>query len=262
MFANERYSVILEHIKSKGSVTVAELVEELHISTETVRRDLLYLEKQKRLQRVHGGAVTMANMRDFPNLSQRLQENKEQKDQLSQIAALLVKEGDILAIDAGSTAIEFVRIIKNRFKNLTILTHSLQNFEELKADEGFKTILIGGEYSSEEDLFYGPLALETIQKLHVSTSFIFPSAVSLKHGVADFIPEAAAVQKAYIQIADKVVILADSSKFEKTAFIKLCDTCSAYTFVSDSDLDSNICQLYQNNGIPLYTNKKELSNEQ
>ena len=262
MFANERYSVILDRIRGKGSVTVSELVEEWGISTETIRRDLLFLEKQNRLQRVHGGAVALTNMMTFSNLSQRLQENKEQKVQLSEVAALLVKEGDILAIDAGSTAIEFVRVLKNRFKNLTIVTHSLQNFEEIKSAEGFQSILIGGEYLQKEDIFYGVLALETIQKLHVSTCFLFPSAVSLKNGVGDFIPEAVAVQKAYLEIADKAVILADSTKFEKSAFLKICDTNSSYTFITDSGLDDSIYKLYKNNTISLYKDKKELRNEQ
>ena len=146
MFANDRYSIIIDYINRKGSVTVSELIKELHTSTETIRRDLLYLEKENRLMRVHGGAIAISNMNMFPSLSQRLNENKEQKEKLSDIAALFVKEDDIIAIDAGSTAVEFAHVLKNRFKNLTILTHSLRNFEILKTVEGFKLILIGWEY--------------------------------------------------------------------------------------------------------------------
>ena len=261
LFANERYSIILDRIRINGSVTVSELVEEWGISTETIRRDLLCLEKQNQLQRVHGGAIALTNMKTFPNLSQRLQENKMQKEQLSEIATLLVKEGDIIAIDSGSTAIEFVRILKNRFKNLTIITHSIQNFEEIKLIDGFKPILIGGEYLQKEDVFYGVLALETIQKLHVSTCFLFPSAISLKHGVCDFIPEIVAVQKAYLEISDKAVFMADSSKFEKSALLKICNTSSAYTFITSNDLDDNIYKLYKSNDIVLYKDKKELTVE-
>jgi DeoR/GlpR family transcriptional regulator of sugar metabolism len=250
--------VILNHLKQKSSVTVSELVEELHTSTETIRRDLLHLEKQNRLQRVHGGAVSLAAMKEYPNLSQRLNENREKKEQLSEIAALLVNEGDILAIDAGSTALEFVRILKYHFKNLTIVTNSIRNFEEIKMAEGFKPILVGGEYMQKEDLFCGMLALETIQKLHVSTCFLFPSAVSLKYGVADFIPDVVAVQKAYLDIADRAVITADSSKFEKTALVKICNAASPYTFITSSDLDDNIYTMYRNKGIILIKDKKEI----
>jgi DeoR/GlpR family transcriptional regulator of sugar metabolism len=239
-------------------VTVSELIKELHTSTETIRRDLLYLEKENRLLRVHGGAIAISNMNVFPSLSQRLNENKEQKEKLSDIAALFVKEDDIIAIDAGSTAVEFAHVLKNRFKNLTILTHSLRNFEILKTVEGFKVILIGGEYLMKEDLFYGGLALETIQKLHVSKFFLFPSAISLKYGVGDFIPESVAIQKAYIEIADRVVVMADSSKFEKTAFLKICNTSTSHTYITSDDLDESIYKMYKNNNILLYNKKEEI----
>lgn len=261
MLANERYSVILDRIRNKGSVSVSELVDEWKTSSETIRRDLLFLEKQNRLQRVHGGAVALTSMKTYPNLTQRLQENVEQKEQLSETAALLVKEGDILAVDSGSTAVEFIRILKKHFKNLTIVTHSSQNFEEIKSAEGFHPVLIGGEYMPKEDVFYGALALETIQKLHVSTCFLFPSAISLKYGISDFIPECVAVQKAYLDIADKAVILADNTKFEKSAFIKICSTESQYAIITDNGLDDSIYQLYREYNIPIYKDKKELTYE-
>ncbi len=261
MFVNERYSIILDHINRKGSVLVSELVEELHTSTETIRRDLIYLEKENHLQRVHGGAIALSNMNKYPSLLQRLNENKEQKEQISKIAALLVKEGDIIAIDAGSSAVEFVHTLKRNFKRLTIITHSVKNFEMLKGMDGFRVILIGGEYLAKEDMFYGLLALETIQKLHVSKLFLFPSAISLKYGVGDFIPEAVAIQKAYIEIADRVVIMADSSKYEKTALLKVCNTNTSYIYISSDDLDENICKTYKNNNILLYKSEKELFDE-
>jgi DeoR/GlpR family transcriptional regulator of sugar metabolism len=261
MFANERYSVILDLINQNGSVAVAELVEVLHTSTETIRRDLLYLEREKLLQRVHGGAIAISSMNKFPSLTQRLNENNEQKEQLSESAALLLKEGDIIAIDAGSTAVEFVNILKKSFKNLTIVTHSVKNFDMIKSIVGFKSILIGGEYLQSEDMFYGGLAMETIQKLHVDLFFLFPSAVSLRHGVSDFIPESVSMQKAYLQIADKVVVMADSSKYEKNAFLKICNMNSSYTYITNSDLDDSIYKIYKNNNINLYRSKKELMHE-
>ncbi len=259
LFANERYALILDRIQSNGSVTAYELAEQLGTSTETVRRDLLYLEKQNRLQRVHGGAVALNMMKTFSGMPQRLQENKQQKEQIAQIAAKLVKEGDVLAIDAGSTAYEFVRVLKERFRNLTIITHSGQNYDVLKTVEGFRIILVGGEYLRTEDFFYGHMTLDTIQKLHVSTYFLFPSAISLKYGIADFIAEGIPIQKAYLGIADRVVVMADSSKYEKTALLKVSDMNSTYIYITSSDLDESICRLYQNNGVTLYKNEKDLT---
>jgi|LSQX01.3.fsa_nt_gb DeoR/GlpR family transcriptional regulator of sugar metabolism len=251
MLANERHSIIVECVNSKGAVTVSELTNILDISTETLRRDLIFLEKQNQLRRVHGGAVALTSTKRFSSLSQRLNENVKQKRQLSQIAAGLISEGDVIAIDSGSTASEFVPVIKNRFKNLTVITHSVSVFEQLKDKEGFKLILIGGEYLHSENVFYGTLATETIKKLHASTCFIFPSAISLKYGVADYVSEVIPIQKSYMNISNRVVIMADSSKFEKTALLRLCDTNSNYTFVTSDDLDENVYTLYLNNKIKL-----------
>jgi DeoR family glycerol-3-phosphate regulon repressor len=157
--------------------------------------------------------------------------------------------------------VEFVRTLRARFRSLTVVTHSARNFEELRGAEGFRTILTGGEYFPVDEIFGGQLALETIAKLHVSACFLFPSAVSLRHGAADFLPEAVAVQKAYMAIADRVVIMADSSKFEKAAFLKICDTDASYTYITDGELVDGIRRMYQNNGITLHTDKRTLLNE-
>lgn len=254
MFANERYAIILDRIQKNGAVTVSELTELLKISTETVRRDLLYLEKQKKLQRVHGGAVVLNAMKKFPDLSERLQENRDKKQQISLTAMQFIKDGDIIIIDSGSTSKEFASVLKNRFHNLTIITHSPHVFEELKGAEGYKLILIGGEYMPKEDAFYGTLVLESIGKLHATTCFLFPSAVSLKYGVADFVPELVAVQKSYMNISNNVVIMADSSKYEKTALIKLCDTNSRPVFITSNDLDEGIYELYKSHEIQIFKN--------
>lgn len=254
MFASERYEYILECIRNQGAVTVSDLITTLQISTETVRRDLLYLEKQNQLQRVHGGAVALNAMKQFPKLTQRLHENREQKQQLSLTAMQFINEGDIIVIDSGSTSAEFASAVKNKFRNLTVITHSVTVFESLKNIEGFKIMLMGGEYMANEDAFYGGLVQDSISKLHANICFLFPSAVSLKYGVADFVPELVAVQKTYMNISNQTIILADSSKYEKTAFIKLCDTDNSNIYVTSDDLDDNIYKLYKSHEIRIYKN--------
>lgn len=258
MLANERHSIILDCVNSKGAITVSELIRLLDVSAETLRRDLIFLEEQNLLQRVHGGALAPASAKKFSNLSQRLNENIAQKRQLSYVASGLINEGDVIAIDSGSTSSEFVPVIKSRFTNLTVITHSVSVFEQLKDKESFKLILAGGEYLHSENVFFGPLAIETIKKLHASTCFIFPSAISLKYGVADYVSEVIPIQKSYMEISNRVVIMADSSKFEKTALLKLCDTNSNYTFITSDDLEESIYRLYLNNNINLYNSEEAI----
>ena len=259
MLANERYLIIKEAIKNKGAVTISELTDMLGVSGETIRRDLLRLEKENALQRVHGGAVAASATKKFSSLSQRLSENIEQKRQLSKVAVNFIKEGNVIVIDSGSTSKEFVQIVKTRFKSLTVITPCAQVFDQLKDKDGFKLILVGGEFLPSENIFYGSLALDTIKNLHASTCFIFTSAISLKHGVADYISEAIPIQKQYIEISNKVVIMADSSKFEKTALFKLCDVNKNYHFVTSTDLNENIYKLYKSNGIKIYKSEDDFN---
>ena len=131
MLAKERQEYIHRQIRNKGAVTTAELIEQLGVSIETVRRDLLTLEQHRLLQRVHGGAVTMGGMKPFRALSHRIQENEKAKQELSATAAKRVRDGDIVGIDAGSTSILFAEALKKELCSLTVVTYSLDVFESL-----------------------------------------------------------------------------------------------------------------------------------
>ena len=104
---------------------------------------------------------------------------------------------------------------------------------------------IGGRYLHEEKAFYGHLALDAINRLHVAKAFIFPSAVSLKNGASEFVHELFEIQRAYMRNADEVFILADSTKFETTANIKLCDLSPSLKIITDSQLPDPIYELYR-----------------
>ena len=125
MFANERYSIIINRLMKKGAVTVSKLAEDLNVSNETIRRDLLFLEQNGKLKRVFGGTVKLNEMKSFSDLKNRLNENMDLKQKLSECAVRLLKDGDIIAVDAGSTASAFIEQINGRFRNLTVITNSL-----------------------------------------------------------------------------------------------------------------------------------------
>lgn len=244
MFADERYKEIRRILNERGSVTVSELMERFHVSIETVRRDLMAMEQQRELKRVHGGAVRLTQMRQFKQVSLRKQENFQEKNELSMAGIQLVREGDIISIDYGSTAILFARALKGRFRKLTVVTHSLDVFYELEQETEYKRILAGGEYLDSESAFYGELATQFMEGLHVEKAFVFPSAVSLEGGVQDFITELVPVQKSFIRHADKIFVMADSSKIEKMALMKICDLDMCDAVITDGGLDEGIRERY------------------
>lgn len=259
MFAKERQSQIIGILKNQESVTTAQLTQIFNVSVETVRRDLLELERAGELVRVHGGAIRSGEMKRFSDLTHRIQENTTKKDELCMIATMLVKEEDIIYIDSGSTAIHFARKIKEKFSKLTVITHSVDVFNLLSDKEGFEMILCGGCFQKSEKAFYGKMVLDTIENLHMQKAFIFPSAISMHSGISDFCQELLQVQQAAIGHSDSVFFLADSEKFEKHALIKMSDMSDKYIYVTDSGLNKSYKELYKENNLKVLTTKEEVT---
>lgn len=257
MFVNERYKIICELIKKNGAATTTALSKRLGVSIETVRKDLLELEKNKKIIRVHGGAIGAGESAPILNLEKRMEAHRREKTETSYAAAALIEEGDIIAIDSGSTASRFIEILMERFSRLTIVTASTDVFDKARNYKDFQIILCGGNYNREENSFTGEFTVEAMKNFHVKKSFIFPSAVSIAGGIETYQDKFFGLQKTLISIADEVVIMADSSKFEKTAFIKISDINTGYIFVTDSSVSPEIKEIYKTNGINLITGENK-----
>lgn len=252
MFARERQEKIYEQLQKSGAVTTSGLVNAFHVSIETIRRDLLAMELQGRLSRVHGGAVAKKDMKPFFDLKKRSAEQCRQKSEISFKAMDCISNGDIIGVDAGSTAVLFAEALKEHFSRLTVITHSLDVFRILCDCEGFSLILCGGHYLREEHAFFGALTLDMLKNLHMQKAFVFPSALSLEYGICDYQEDLYPIQKQLIQSSDDIFVLADSSKFEKKALLKVEEMKKTYTYVTDSDLPEELLQLYRENDRIIY----------
>ncbi|MBO5218514.1 MAG: DeoR/GlpR transcriptional regulator [Clostridia bacterium] len=249
MFANERYRIILSMLAEKQSVTAAELTEVFGVSMETVRRDLAHLESLGRLLRVHGGAVALnADKARLEPLERRLEERVDEKRALAKCAMQFISEHDIVAVDSGSTAIEFANQLCASFRNLTIVTYSKDVLDIVTQHTSFDVRLIGGDYMPEERLFYGFLAEESLRRLRASKCFLFPSAVSLRGGITITVKEYYNLHHCMMAISDHTYILADSSKIEMNAPIRLCDFDAVDAVITDSGVDRQIRSLYRERG--------------
>lgn len=249
MFAIERHRAIIKLLNEKGNVTISELVNIFGVSSETIRKDLLSLEKNNALTRTHGGAVSIEKINAPASLKVRKNKCVPEKTELCQYAMRFIKNGDVIAIDEGSTAVELAKLIACTLSKLTVLTNSIEIFNILSSNSGIELILCGGDYVQEELAFTGYLAVNTISQVHTQKAFIFPSAVSLKHGLTVYFKNFISIQKAYIENTDNVFILADSEKFETAAFLKLEALNPEYTYITDSGLSNEIYEEYKKNKI-------------
>ena len=256
MLANQRQEAILQLLRENGAVTASNLVKTLDVSLETVRRDLKELESKGLLSRVHGGAVTKTDMKPFFDLDSRNSQFGAQKENLAQKAVEFISEGDVIAVDGGSTSIPFAETLKARFTRLTVITYSYDVFKRLCHHADFTVLLCSGDFDREENSFYGKYALQMLGSLHAQKAFVFPSGISLEHGIYDYIANVYAMQMGLIGCADEVFILADSSKFEKTGLYKIADMEKAFTYVTDGDIPAQLLELYRENEITIYTGAK------
>ena len=248
MLLQERQQLIAKKIESHGAVTTAELMKEFNVSIETVRRDLIVLENEGILKKVHGGAVRNKTVNKFYDLPVRKEQHDDRKNVLAKTAVKMINEGDVVGLDTGSTAICLAHEIKNKFESLTVVTHSLDVFEILN-NTGNNIILCGGIYMPSERSFYGIHTNAVIERIYMPKLFLCPSAISIKYGICDWSEELLCVQRSMINRSDKIYVIADSSKFETNALLKIDDVTPKYTFITDNELPDTVKQLYAENGI-------------
>lgn len=249
MFASERQEEIARLVDERGAVKISELVRRFGVSVETVRRDLLELERLNLLRRVHGGALGTPRSAAYLSRSERTGKNQARKAELAEYAAGLIRENDTIMVDCGSTAVEFAGMLVRRFERLTVITNSLEVFELARVRQGYSLYLCSGFFLSSENAFYGPWTLDFLGQLHAAAAFLFPSAISMQYGVMDYSGELYGVQQKMMERADRTVFLADSEKFEKSALFKLADLREGSLLVTDSGLEDEIFNLYRENRI-------------
>lgn len=255
MLAEQRHKFILDELAQNKSVTVNGVCAKLGVSAETVRRDLILLETHGKLRRVFGGAVPVELPAHFESLKERFDRNTELKSELSNFAADLIDEGDIVAIDSGSTAKEFALVLSKRFKDLTVVTYSNTVFNILK--DKFPVILVGGEYKESDDYFVGHIAENTLKQLRFNKAVVFPVTLSVSGGIETYTLASVSLQQILMERADRTLVLADSDKFGGHALIKVCDLSEEHIYVTDSRVNPDTVKEFAENGLVLVSKEQE-----
>ena len=249
MLSFERRNKICDIVEAQGSADVASLVQQFGVSAETIRKDLILLEKNNRIQRIHGGVIPCSKAVPSMTFEVRKDYCREQKRELSEYAARFIENGDWIFLDFGSTTIELAEVLAQKFEQLHIVTHSATVFNRLAHVKNFELILCAGHYDREEDAFFGDLVIDALDRLHINKAFLCPAAISLKYGIMDCNELSIRIQRKVIESSNQVILLADSEKFEKTANYMLCGIQDPAVIVTDSGLNDQIYHLYTENDI-------------
>ncbi|PLR87803.1 DeoR/GlpR transcriptional regulator [Bacillus canaveralius] len=251
MLVHDRHEKIIELLGKNKSLKVSSVTSMFGVSTETVRRDLEYLEKEGYLRRVRGGAVLDDVNSKEMNFTFRETKNIDEKREIAEIAKRYVSEGQSIALDVSTTNTEFAKALKGEFQRLTVLTNSLVIANELAEMPHYTIIMPGGVLRNEELCMVGHMAGEFFKGFHIDTFFMSISGISLTEGLTDYGIGEYQVKMKMLESSRNCIVLADSSKFDVASLLKVCHFDRIDRIISDSKLTNKIFQKYAKEGIEI-----------
>jgi DeoR/GlpR family transcriptional regulator of sugar metabolism len=209
----ERRERILAELRLAPHVRISELAGRFGVSAETVRRDVDALSDEGLVNRAYGGA-SAAPMGVQPPFGERDRARVEERARIGRLAASLVKPGEVLMIDAGSTTTQLARALTVNGRRLTVLTNSLSVAQVLGMNDSASIILCPGDYMVHESAVFGSETEAFLGRFHANRAFIGAGAIA-PQGVMDVNRAAVAVKRAMLRQAETVYALIDHSKFDQ-----------------------------------------------
>lgn len=232
----ERQRHLVDTVNDRGFVRVDELCALLNVSPATIRRDLEALEERRELRRVHGGAMSVGNRVIEPTFDDKTVLASGEKRSIAACATDLVEAGDSIYLDGGSTILELARQLRNR-KDITIVTNSLRAAAEL-SQGGPKLILIGGQLRRRSQTMVGTLTRQVIGEIHLDKAFMGTIGLTFKEGMTTTDEDEAFTKRLVMHHADKVILLADSTKLGKVAFARAGEVADLDALITDEGIDA------------------------
>ena len=218
MLTEERYERILKELEKNSIVNVSTLVDLLHTSESTIRRDLNYLHKMHKLNKVHGGATAIQHSVETTdaNLKTRETLNIDEKIAIAKKAATFIKPHDFVYIDAGSTTYLMIDYIEE--KDAIYLTNGINHANKLM-NRGFHTYILGGEIKPVTQAIIGGEALRSLEKYHFSIGFFGTNGLCINEGFTTPELKEALVKQTALQKTRDAYVLADHSKYNKVSCV-------------------------------------------
>lgn len=226
MLAEERFSIILSIIEEKGSVTVQQLMEALHTSESTIRRDLTAMDAEGLLTKVHGGAVAKnkAIHTYDESVLHRKNLNIEEKTAIARYAASLIRPEDFVYVDAGTTTELVMDFLTT--KQPVFVTNAISHAKKL-SDMGCRVYVLGGEFKAATEAIIGEEAVEALDKYNFTKGFWGTNGISEKNGFTTPDSKEAMVKKKSMKNCKEPYVLADSSKFSQISSVKFAEFAQA-----------------------------------
>lgn len=246
----ERHELILSEVRRSASIRVSRLAIRLGVAGETIRRDLIELGDAGLLNRTYGGA-TISLVTSEPVIAERSQTMVEERTRIGRGAAGLVKKGQIVMIDGGSTTYEVARNLSQLRRDLTVITNSIGVASVAGANPTFRVVLCPGTYDSREASVFGEDTVEFIRRYNADIAIIGASSLSAD-GPSDMISGAAAVKRAMISRTLSTALVVTNDKFGRNSLERVCGLGELSDIVTDREPQPALRAVIEAGGTELH----------
>jgi len=239
MLAEQRQAHILELIRRDGAVRVADLVRNLRVSDMTIRRDLGVLTETGLVQKVHGGAILVADSASYePSFTAKSTLEKAAKREIALAAAHLVEPGTAVGMSAGTTTHAVAGELLD-VPGLTVVTNSVHIADLLyQHGRSDQTVLLTGGTRTPSDAYVGPLAVNALASIHVDLVFMGVHGMTLETGFTTPNMQEAETDRALVSAGRRLVVVADHTKWGVVGISSIARLDEADTLITDGGLDA------------------------
>ncbi|MCC6313873.1 MAG: DeoR/GlpR transcriptional regulator [Thermomicrobiales bacterium] len=244
----ERRQQILELLDEHGRLSLVDLAGRFGISEMTVRRDLDALERDSAVTRVRGGVIAVASRSSEPPYALRIARNGPAKQRIALAAAALIRDGETIALDAGSTVLALADALADR-RNLTVVTPNLRAAWVLADNPDLRVIVTGGLVRPGERALNGVFSERAFEDLLCDTFFMGVGGVDPEAGFTEYTLDGTRTKQAALRSARRRVVVADGSKLGKIAFVRVTPIDGADTLITDAEADPAVVTRLRETGL-------------
>ncbi|UQX90273.1 DeoR/GlpR family DNA-binding transcription regulator [Jatrophihabitans telluris] len=251
MRQQDRLGLILENLNTQSSVGVPELADRLGVSQASIRRDLQLLQEQQLLTRTHGGAVASGVLYELP-MRYRGGRHQQAKRAIAKVAVeRLGSDVGSVGLNGGSTTTEVARALVNR-SSLRVVTNALNIASDLAVRSNIDLVVCGGSARAESYELVGPLAELTLANINIDVAIIGVDGVSVTAGLTTHHEVEAQTNRALLKSAERVIVVADSSKLGRRGFARISDLSAVTELITDDGADPADIEALRRSGLQVY----------
>jgi DeoR family fructose operon transcriptional repressor len=248
MYAEERQQEILRLARAEGRVDVMALAEGMNVTAETIRRDLTVLERAGVLRRVHGGAIPVERIGFEPALAARDAVLINEKERIAKAALAELPDEGAVILDAGTTTARLAQLLPSD-RELTVVVNSPVLAASLGVKPNLTVLLLGGRLRGKTLATVDDWALRPLAEMYTDVAFMGTNGCSVERGMTTPDPAEAAVKRAMIGAARRVVLLADHTKIGNDYLARFGTLADLDLLITDSGLDEELADEVEATGV-------------